>query len=254
MINEKIENHNLKAIKRLNQRGGRMLSVVDLVEDGTLDRNLLEFLIRRIWSGDSILAAAGPSGTGKTTLMGALLNLIPPGIRIVTAEHADPTGRQQKSSALYMAHEINDAPYFGYIWGHNAREFLEAARENQIMATLHAESMEEVRNKLTRRPVGLDPEDFNRLDIIATMKKVRRGRETLRRVDKIYGNRGGDYRELFRWQPKEDYYEEFLPPDAPQTSRTELTEFDLDGFLNQLLSKKPRRLIEVRELLLEFVS
>lgn len=253
MIEKEIEKHNLKAIKRLNQRGGRMLSIVDLLEDGTVDRKVIKFLVRRLWAGDSVLAAAGPSGTGKTTFMGALLNLIPPGIKIQTSERGNPV-KTQDSSSLYMAHEINDAPYFGYIWGDDARKFLESAKENQIVATLHAESLTRVREKLTRNPVGLSPENFDQIDLVVTMKKRRKDREILRRVDKIYGFLGGEHLQLFKWKPGEDHYEDIESTTYLQNRDQKKSNLDLDRFLNQLLSRKPRRLNEVRGLLLEFVS
>jgi len=37
-----------------------MLSIVDLLEDGTLDRKLINYLVRILWANNSILAAAGP--------------------------------------------------------------------------------------------------------------------------------------------------------------------------------------------------
>jgi hypothetical protein len=60
MTDKEIEKHNLKAIKRLNQRGGRMLGIVALLEDRTLDRKLINCLGRRLWVSNLILAAAGP--------------------------------------------------------------------------------------------------------------------------------------------------------------------------------------------------
>ncbi len=253
MIDREIEKHNLEAIRKLNQRGGRMLSVVDLYEDGTLDRKLIEFFLRAIWSGDSLLAAAGPSGTGKTTLMGALLNLIPPDIRIQTAEKGRKV-HNGESPSIFMAHELNDAPYYGYIWGGDARQFLEAARENQILATLHAESLEGVRNKLTRQPVGLSREDLAEIELVVTMKKSRRGRETVRRVEEVYGFSGGAHRQLFKWNSRDDSYEKVKSSTYRKNREEKFNQLDTEGFLDRLLTERPKRLNEVREFLLEFAS
>jgi len=253
MINREIERHNMEAIRKLNQRGGRTLSVVDLYEDGTLDRKLIDFFLQAIWSGDSLLAAAGPSGTGKTTLMGALLNLIPPGTRIRTAEKGRPLP-DGEDQPLFMAHELNDAPYYGYIWDGDARQFLEAAGENQIAATLHAESLKGVRKKLTRHPVGLSREDFEEIELVATMKKNRRGGETLRRIDGIYEKSGEEHRQLFRWEQEEDEYLGLGPAAHAEAREEETEKLDRKEFLEELLKNKPKRLEEVRELLLEFVS
>ena len=50
-----------------------MLSVVDLLEAGTLSPAQAAWLLRRILRGSSWLVGAGPGGAGKTTVMSALL-------------------------------------------------------------------------------------------------------------------------------------------------------------------------------------
>ena len=60
---------NLREIDSLNQRGGRMLSVVDLIEDGTLDAPVAGYLLASVASGASFLCAAGPGGVGKIALI-----------------------------------------------------------------------------------------------------------------------------------------------------------------------------------------
>lgn len=145
---DNVEENNLEQIKRLNERGGRMLSIVDLIKDGTLDAELVSYLLYCMSRGGSILTAAGPSGTGKTTLMGALLNLISPGTRIETVTDSKYFGSPRKDSVYYLAHEINNAPYYGYIWGSDARQFFELAKEDSIAASVHANSLEEVKQLL----------------------------------------------------------------------------------------------------------
>lgn len=242
-----IEEANLSEIRRLNQRGGRFLTVVDLLEAGTLNKKLLKFFLKRLWRGDSFLGAAGPSGTGKTTLMGALLNLIPPGTEIITAERGSPLPNSTRGhSPLYLAHELNDAPYYGYIWGNEAARFLQAARNRRIAATLHAESLEGVRKKLTRRPVGLPEEEFSRIDLVVTMKMETRGPQRIRRIDRVYASGKGNHRTIFRRNREADEY--------VRTKKLEIgdesTDLDVDGFINGLLEERPEGLAAVRRLLL----
>ena len=61
-------------LERCNQRGGRMLSVFDLLAAGTLDVDLTAYFLARISRGASFLVGANPGGAGKTTVMCALLN------------------------------------------------------------------------------------------------------------------------------------------------------------------------------------
>jgi len=81
-----IERHNHRQIEQLNQRGGRTLTIVDLIRDGTLSVPMAACALRAIEQGASLLTAARPGGAGKTTLMASILHLLPPGVRIVTVD------------------------------------------------------------------------------------------------------------------------------------------------------------------------
>ena len=52
----------LREIERCNQRGGRMLSIVDLIEAGTLSRELAAYALAAIGRGASFLSARGRRG------------------------------------------------------------------------------------------------------------------------------------------------------------------------------------------------
>ena len=81
-----LERHNHRQIERLNQRGGRTLTMVDLIRDGTLSVPMAAYALRAMERGASLLTAARPGGAGKTTLMASILHLLPPGVRIVTVD------------------------------------------------------------------------------------------------------------------------------------------------------------------------
>ena len=72
-----LEQDNHRQIEQLNQRGGRMLSIVDLIQAGTISVEMAAYAMRAMEAGDSLLTAARPGGAGKTTLMAALLNFLP---------------------------------------------------------------------------------------------------------------------------------------------------------------------------------
>ena len=59
-----------------------MLSVVDLLEAGTLTEPQAAWLLARILQGSSWLVGARPGGAGKTTVMAALLAMVPQGARV----------------------------------------------------------------------------------------------------------------------------------------------------------------------------
>jgi len=78
-----------RQIDRCNQRGGRMLSVVDLIEAGTLTAELGAYCLAAVEQGASFMVGALPGGAGKTTVMGALLNFVPAGVELVPANGQD---------------------------------------------------------------------------------------------------------------------------------------------------------------------
>ena len=98
-----LNQHNLKQIRGLNQRGGRMLSIIDLLEAGTVNSEMAGFLLYAMNNNLSFLTAANPSGTGKTTLMGAILNLLKPGVKIITLNGSIKAneGYTHESSSFY---------------------------------------------------------------------------------------------------------------------------------------------------------
>ena len=96
-------------IERCNQRGGRMLSIVDLIEAGTITRELAAYSLATIGAGASFMVGALPGGAGKTTVMGALLNLVPRDVPLVAADSDEvfETGlRDRVQRRCYICHEI----------------------------------------------------------------------------------------------------------------------------------------------------
>jgi hypothetical protein len=57
-----------RQIARCNQRGGRMLSIVDLIEAGTITPELAAYSLAAIGSGASFLVGAMPGGAGHNRL------------------------------------------------------------------------------------------------------------------------------------------------------------------------------------------
>lgn len=65
---------------------GSEQSLEDLVESGALSPNMAEFLDRAIDAGRSILIA-GPTGSGKSSVLSALATRIPSSVRVVSIEN-----------------------------------------------------------------------------------------------------------------------------------------------------------------------
>src|SRR5512143_4122099 len=66
-------------------------SIVELIRGGTLDSELAATLWLLVEGRVPLLVAGEGQGTGKTTLLGALLDFVPPGTRMVELAGASET-------------------------------------------------------------------------------------------------------------------------------------------------------------------
>jgi hypothetical protein len=194
---DSLQRHNVSEIEALNQRGGRTLSFVDLVRAGTLSAELVAYCWTAIAHGASFLTAARPGGAGKSTVLANLLVLLPPGEGIATVgePEAGAPGR------CTLAHEIGSGPYYGYIWGSEAREFLGLAESGQRIAScLHADTLEELRDVLLSPPIQVSEVSLSAADLVLFIHVL--GGQ--RRVVAAHEGIGNGHRLAFRWDEAAD--------------------------------------------------
>ncbi|MFW6107888.1 MAG: hypothetical protein ACOC70_01685, partial [bacterium] len=162
-----IEQHCVQ-IDRCNQRGGRMLSIVDLIDAGTFSRELAAYALAAISRGASFLVGANPGGAGKTTVMGALLNFVPADVELAAAADsaairdglACPAPRR-----CYICHEIGRGHWFGYLWGRELRDYFELPTAGHMLATnLHADTLDEARDQIVGQN-GVPEDAFRRMSL-----------------------------------------------------------------------------------------
>ncbi len=190
-------------------------SIVELIRDGTLDAELAATLWLLIEGRVPFIVAAAAPGTGKTTLLTALLDFLPPGIRLIELE-----GTAETFEWLPQASELGwsvprtpaapgptgpaspDAPANGhrhdppirpddtvllipelsdhlpsYTWGAEARIAIRAASIGYgLAATIHADALDEVFDALHRPPVAADDDEISRLGIVLILRRVGDGR------------------------------------------------------------------------------
>ncbi|GAB6164031.1 hypothetical protein JCM19992_00310 [Thermostilla marina] len=227
------DTHNLREIERLNQRGGRMLSIVDLLNAGTIGLEMTACAFEAIESGASLLTAARPGGAGKTTIMAALLGLLPPGIPIVTVADEAIIDRAQRDPLpippCFLVHEIGNGPYFGYLWGPKTRDYFQLTRRGaRIASCLHADTLPELESILTGPPLEVAAEDLHRLGLILFVHVARQGSAVVRRVDTLYRTDNGRLELMFRRRSEEI---------APQGASWE----EMDGALFECLADDETR-------------
>lgn len=138
----------LTLVNRSNQRGGRMLSVIDLLEADTLTRFQACWLLARIERGASWLVGGRPGGAGKTTIMSALLAMLPAGERVRLADHGTGWERSRPGDCV-VAYEIGRGTYQGYIWGCDLARMAELGAQGcRIVTNLHADTLDEAREQI----------------------------------------------------------------------------------------------------------
>ncbi len=205
-----VERINLDQIEMLNQRGGRTLSIVDLIGAGTVSEEMAAFALAAMSGGASLLTAARPGGAGKTTLMAALLGFLPSGERLRTVglgASRVPRGHPDHGRECLVAHEIGNGPYFGYLWGRDARAFFEATRRNvRVASNLHADTLEELTDELCSPSLGICPQDVARVGLVMFLGASPGPEGVRRRVLNFYAGANGGRELLWEWDPASDRY------------------------------------------------
>lgn len=209
-----IERHNLRQIEMLNQRGGRTLSVVDLVRAGTISLEMAACAMRAIHQGASLLTGARPGGAGKTTLMAALLGFLPPGVPIVTVDRPkvirEAKARPLVQPACYLAHEIGSGNWYGYLWGHEVADFLSLADgPRRVASCLHADTIEELTAILCSPPLNVTREVLGRVGLILFMHVAPSSEGPRRRVAAFHqSDRKEGHVLRFAWDRESDTFQD----------------------------------------------
>jgi hypothetical protein len=183
----------LSIVNRANQRGGRMLSIVDLLEAGTLSLAQAAWLVARVAEGSSWLVGARAGGAGKTTVMAALLAMVPEGQR-VRLTLARGGWRNALPGETLVSYELSPGTYDAYIWGPEVRLLTELGRSGcRIVANLHADTLEEAREQVVGA-CGATEEDFQAFGLFLPLRLAGSRMEPIPLLNNIHWARGG------RWQ------------------------------------------------------
>ena len=183
-------------------------SIVELIRGGTLDSELAAMTWLLLEGGVPLLVAGEDQGTGKSTLLGALLDFVPPEIRVVELAGAAETfdwlpqaselgwpggprpGRAghevprsgsarvvvKPDTTLLLAAELSDhLP--AYTWAGAARIAVRAASIGYgLAATMPADSLDAVFSDLRRSPVGLTDDELSHLGAVLVLRRPDGGR------------------------------------------------------------------------------
>ena len=235
----------VQIINACNQRGGRMLSLVDLLDAGTVDLPLAAYLAATMRAGSSLMVGAKPGGAGKTAVMCALLNFLPDATgmavmdsRAVLAAAAADTNHGR---TCYLAHEIGPVPHYAYLWGADVRTlFSLAARGHFIASNLHADSLDEARHQLCVTN-GVTEQQFNAIHLLVFIRATPDGSAGMRREIAAVHERGGNGHRLV-WRGADGRFERT----AASSLITPEAEEKMAAFISSLYEKDIRAIREVR--------
>ncbi|MBM3475369.1 MAG: hypothetical protein FJX75_19065 [Armatimonadetes bacterium] len=190
-----VERSNFRQIEALNQRGGRTLSIVDVMRAGTITPEAAGFLLWRVAHGASFLTGAVPGGAGKSTLLADLLAMLPPGERIVTTPDdravTQALRETPRNGRCYLCHEVGSGHWYGYLWGTTVGRFLQLAEDGgRVAACLHADDPVQMREILLSPTLGVTREAFGKVGILLFMAFDRSAFSGSRVVDSIWAADG----------------------------------------------------------------
>jgi pilus assembly protein CpaF len=216
----------LVTIRRFGVRG---LTMDDLVEGGTLSRDLAQALERAVAARANLLLSGG-AGTGKTTLLNALSGFIPAEERIITIEDAAELRLQQQHVVRLEARPPNvegqgavtirdlvrnalrmrpDRIIIGEVRGAEALDMLQAMNTGHSgsLATIHANSAHDALSRLETMvllanvalPLKVVREQIaSAIDFIVQLGRQPGGGRQVVEVQRLTGLAGGRY-QTRRW-------------------------------------------------------
>ncbi|MEM4315833.1 MAG: type II/IV secretion system ATPase subunit [Nitrososphaerota archaeon] len=175
-------------------------TILDLIRNGTVNYITAAYLWTMLEEKKFVIIA-GPTGSGKTTFLSSLLQLLPSRAKILTLEDYHPeinlswhrnwhrfvTRRTLGETAYSLADILRlslrhrpDYTVVGEVRGTEARVMFSAASTGHGMAsTIHAEGLEDVYQRLTSVSMGVQPEELSFLDVVVLIRGTLRGRKVI---------------------------------------------------------------------------
>ncbi len=219
-------------------------SIVELIRTGTLDAELAATLWVLVEQRVPVIVAAADSGTGTSTLLEALRPFLPGSIRTIELTGADETfdwlpqatelGWQRPAAAPPAEAQRLDPPVRpdttvlaipqlsdhlpSYTWGDAARIAIRAATIGYgLLATIHADTLEEVFESLGRPPVALSDDELSRLGVVLVLRRLDDGRRRVVAAHFVRPTARDEHGHVQRlgpavlttWDPTRDRFEHF---------------------------------------------
>ncbi|MFQ5880614.1 MAG: type II secretion system protein E, partial [Dehalococcoidia bacterium] len=148
------------------------LSIVEIVKAGSMSARLAALFWMGMERGASVIIAADPPSSGKTTILTAFLGFLPPQAGVYftrgIGESFDLPPLADAQPFYILINEISDhLPV--YTWGSYARRAFQLASQGYSLgSTMHADTPQEV-VQILEQDLGIPPGHIAHLTFIATV-------------------------------------------------------------------------------------
>lgn len=221
-------------------------SLLGMVKNNTLDLRLAALLWLLMERRTSVIFASVPDLTGRTAMLSALIDFIPPTTRPVYVygpefEIPELDEGVEPGNAYILVPQLGEDRET-YLWGRSVgRLFRALAKGYALGTTMQADSPEQVVKTLNSVPNRVPGKLIGGVDVVVNLRTVPGGRSVSRRVAQVtllMPEPSGPPRllTLVGWEPDADHYT-FM--DAPSTAsaladRLGLSTDDVDSELARL--------------------
>ncbi len=211
----------------IRRKPSRILTITDLIKNNTL--SLLEATyLMYILEYNPFIIITGSVATGKTTLLRALLTLLPDNVKIITIEdtpelqlphtHWDPlitrktlggtfnTKIDVYDLAKFALRRRGDYLVIGEVRGEEARILAQASVLGYgVLTTFHADNAQAALTRLTMPPISLSEKIRSNIwSIIHLRRTYRRGQGYVRRIYEICEPAENELKKIFWWDEDTD--------------------------------------------------
>jgi len=184
------------------------LTILHLIENGTLSTRMAATLWGALDRGVSFVTVAIPRSAGKSTLCNALLGLLRPDISIHRLKgdesEMDRLNRTPVGGYLWV-NELSQAPVPTYMWGAPVRRLFATLRSGySLAASLHASGFQEAFHVICSEN-GVGDQDAGRIGLVLYIHRFGSGPDDFQRrlaeIHEIDGVQDGHAagRLLYRW-------------------------------------------------------
>ncbi|MDA1188340.1 MAG: hypothetical protein O2854_01475 [Chloroflexi bacterium] len=224
-------------------------SVLELVKKGTIDIETTAVLWLLMERKGSVVIASETPETGRTTLLSALLDLLPPSYTPIYLYGKDPDLAELKESDPESSYVL--APELGpdaaaHIWGKHVSSIFKTLDKGYSLATtVRADSPEEVFHLLQSKPVSLSEKLCNNIHAVVNMRLAQGVRVIHRRVCQVTVtgpvNGSKDYRmvTLVGWEPDSDSHMHMRSPETRSALAGRLN-MDEDAMEEEITARRRR--------------